>query len=158
VTLTEAQPSDLEGSGHDDKTVLLLDDDATTLLVLHAVLERTNTRVIECEDEKCAIRRCNESGQCIDLLVADVVLKRTNGPAVAKQIRLSQPLMRLLFISGFSLTELERRGLLGREDMVPGRVEFLQKPFAPEVFLETVEKLLSARRTSGTAGAGGEMG
>ena len=31
-----------------DRTILLLDDDSNTLLVLHTILERTEARVLEC--------------------------------------------------------------------------------------------------------------
>ena len=127
----------------DRPTVVLLDDDCGTLLVLHAVLERTATRVIECESEDCVRRWSRELPGGIDLLVADIILKSSNGPAVAKAIRPHQPSMRLLYISGFSLGELQRRSLLGPEEMIAGRVEFLQKPFSPQEFRGTVEKLLA---------------
>jgi CheY-like chemotaxis protein len=123
---------------------MLLDDDANTLLVLHSLLERTEVRVIECEDEICAMRYCAESEPRIDLLVADVVLKNTNGPAVVRQVRPLQPWMRLLFISGYSLSELQRRGLLRKDELESGGAAFLQKPFTGDQFLETVETLLGA--------------
>src|SRR5579884_1410538 len=113
----------------DAQTVLLLDDDLNTLLALHAILERTHVNVIECENETCAKNWCAEATNGIDVMVADVVLPTTNGPAVVKKLKPLQPLMRLLFISGFSLAELRRRSLLREEDLAPGRVEFLQKPF-----------------------------
>jgi hypothetical protein len=49
--------------------------------------------------------------------------------------------MRLLYISGFSIVELQRRGLLPATEMVPGSVEFLQKPFSRDQFLERVRTL-----------------
>ncbi|HLJ48314.1 MAG TPA: response regulator [Bryobacteraceae bacterium] len=125
-------------------TILLLDDDANTLLVLHAILEKTQAKVIECEDESCTLNWCQRLQSSIDLLVADVILKVTNGPAVVRQVKPLQPLMRLLFISGFSLSELRKRGLLSDEDLAPGRVEFLQKPFTAETFLSSVQQLLPA--------------
>lgn len=126
-----------------ERTILLLDDDAATLLVLHALLERTDARVFGCEDEACAVRHCTEFSNGIDLLVADVVLEGSNGPAVVRKVRPLQPLMRLLYISGFSLPELRRRGLLSDGDMAPGSIEFLQKPFTPEQFLTQVKRLLA---------------
>src|SRR5579871_1445084 len=125
------------------RTILLLDDDTTTLLVLHAILERTRARVIECSGEPCALRACQDSPQNIDLLVADVVLDDSNGPAVARKVKPFQPFMRLLYISGFSLPELQRRGLLSRTDMVAGSIDFLQKPFSAEQFLDRVGNLLA---------------
>ena len=143
VSVVEEQSALRPHAAKNARTVLLLDDDTNTLLVLHAILERTDARIIECEDEPCAVRWCNELLHDIDLVVADVVLKQTNGPAVVRSIQPLQPSMRRLFISGFSLTDLERRGLLHRRDMSPGRVDFLQKPFSPEEFLARVEGLLS---------------
>lgn len=125
-----------------NRTILLLDDDSNTLLVLHALLDRTDARVIECANEPCAVRQCEELLKGIDLLVADVVLQDSNGPAVVRKVKPLQPLMRLLYISGFSLTELQRRGLLSSDEMVPGSIEFLQKPFSPQQFLENVQRLL----------------
>ena len=124
-------------------TVMLLDDDANTLLALHCVLERTQVNVIECEDEKTAETWCKELHDRINLLVSDVVLQHSNGPEVVRRVKDLQPMMRLLYISGFSLSELTRRGLLRSDDMRPGRVEFLQKPFSPAQFLEKVEGLLA---------------
>lgn len=139
---TDSAGADQQIERTKERTILLLDDDAATLLVLHALLERTDARVFECEDEACAVRHCTEFSNGIDLLVADVVLDGSNGPAVVRRVRPLQPLMRLLYISGFSLPELRRRGLLSDGDMAPGAIEFLQKPFSPEQFLTRVKRLL----------------
>jgi len=139
---TNLQPAEPHTGTASEPTVLLLDDDANTLLVLHSVLERTRVRVIECEDEKCATNWCRELSENIDLLVADVVLKGSTGPSVVQKVKPMQPSMRLLFISGFSLNDLSKRGLLRDDDLTPGRAEFLQKPFTPAAFLERVNGLL----------------
>lgn len=144
MTPTETYSTSPYADAPDAPTVLLLDDDVNTLLVLHSVLESIQALVVECEDESCALRWCHNLPRRIDLLVADVMLNGSNGPAVARQIKPLQPAMRLLFISGFSLTELNRRGLLRPDEMAPGRVEFLQKPFARESFLATVNQLLGS--------------
>lgn len=125
-----------------DRTILLLDDDSNTLLVLHAILERTASRILECATEPCAVQQCETFSEGIDLLVADVVLQDSNGPAVARKVKGMQPYMRLLYISGFSLPELQRRGLLSQKEMSPGAVDFLQKPFSSEQFLHHVNQLL----------------
>ena len=121
---------------------MLLDDDSNTLLALRAILDKTEARVIECADEPCAVRQCADLASAIDLLVADVVLQDSNGPAVVRKVKPLQPLMRLLYISGFSMSELQRRGLLSSSDMAAGSIEFLQKPFSPREFLDNVKRLL----------------
>ncbi|HLG94934.1 MAG TPA: response regulator [Bryobacteraceae bacterium] len=130
------------GESAKGRTILLLDDDANTLIALQSILERTQAQVIECANEPCAVRQCTAREKSIDLLVADVILQDSNGPAVVRKVKPHQPLMRLLYISGFSMTELKRRGLLSSADIAPGSVEFLQKPFSPQEFLHNVERLL----------------
>lgn len=124
-------------------TVLLFDDDDLTLLTLHAILERVTPNVIECDQERCVVESCERPETVIDLAIADVVLPVSNGPAVVRKIIPLQPRMRLLFISGFSLSELGKRGLLSKADLRPGFVEFLQKPFPASTFLSKVEMLLA---------------
>ena len=125
-------------------TILLLDDDSNTLVALRAILERTEARIVESDDEKGAICLCRELSEKIDLMVADVILPHSNGPEVVRSVKSLQPFMRLLFISGFSLNELARRGLLRSEDLAGGNAKFLQKPFTSEAFLSCVRQLLAA--------------
>lgn len=131
-----------------DRTILLLDDDATTLYVLRTILERTAARVLECGSKFSALRKGEELLKSIDLLVADVVLEDGSGPQVARKIKELQPLIRLLYISGYSITELQRRGLLSTGEISPGSVEFLQKPFSRDQFLDSVERLLPNKRNT----------
>lgn len=140
---------ELSSSGTTVPTVLLFDDDSITLLALHSILEKTNATVIECEDERCVVKSCEAESTVIDLLVSDVILPRSNGPEVVRKVKPLQPQMRLLFISGFSLGELRKRGLLSHEDLAPGKIEFLQKPFAPKTFLASVENLLGSVASGG---------
>jgi len=128
--------------------VLVLDDDPNTLLVLSSLLDSLDVQVLACADESCALRYAQELLRPLDLLVADVLLNGTNGPAVARQVIPLHPAMRLLFISGFSLADLGRRALLHPDDVRPGSVEFLQKPFAAEDFLAAVNHLLAAAASS----------
>ena len=125
-----------------EPTVLLLDDDVNTLLVLHAILERTKARVIECESENSVLRASTGCPNSIDLMVADVVLPESSGPEVVRKVKPMQPSMRQLFISGYSLAELLRRGLIRDEDLQFGEAQFLQKPFTAEAFLTSVQNLL----------------
>lgn len=123
-------------------TVLLLDDDGNTLIALSAILERSPIRVVECETPERALDWCRALAERIDVVVADVILRDSNGPEVVRKLKSLRALKGILFISGFSLKELARRGLLHENELQPGCVEFLQKPFASESFVSAVEKLL----------------
>ena len=124
--------------------MLLLDDDPSTLLVLRAVLESKGVEVLESLDAKAAVKHCQERPGGIDVLVADVILGDTNGPAVVRRVKYLQPEMRLLFISGFALEDLVRRGILDPHDLAADCAAFLQKPFTAAALLENVHRLLSS--------------
>ena len=142
MTFSTSTVTSEESVSTEAPTILLLDDDSTTLLVLHTILEGTDAHIIECEDETSAVHMSEQVGKPIDLVVADVVLQDTNGPAVVRRIKRSHPLARLLFISGFNVSELHKRGLLSPKDLAEGSAEFLQKPFSSEEFIARVNKLL----------------
>lgn len=126
-----------------EPTVLLIDDDANTLLVLTAVLDARGLRILDAEGDKGALQWCRTINREIDVFVVDVILRGSNGPDLVRLLKRVQPAARVLFISGFELTELSRRGILSRHDLIPGSTEFLQKPFEPEVFISAVERLIA---------------
>ena len=72
----------------------------------------------------------------IALLVTDVVMPGMNGLTLAGRLHPSQPLMRVLYISGYAENVLDVQDELGPV------TEFLQKPFAPSVLLHRVRELL----------------
>jgi DNA-binding NtrC family response regulator len=128
--------------GEHTPTVLLLDDDGNTLIALSAILERSEIRVVESETPEGAFAWYQTSSDGSDVVVADVVLRDSNGPEVVRKLQSMRPPKGILFMSGFSLSELTRRGLLREDELQPGYVEFLQKPFTSESFISTVERLL----------------
>ncbi len=124
-------------------TVLLIDDDANTLIALTAILDGRGLRILDAVDDQGATQWCHTAGE-IDVLVADVVLQNTNGPDLVRALRRIQPRARALFISGYSLKELTKRGLLSQADLAAGTVEFLQKPFDAKIFADAVNQLVSS--------------
>ena len=92
-------------------TVLLIYDDANTLIALTAILDGRGLRILDAEDEGGAVHWCREAGD-VNVFVADVVLENTNGPELVRKLRRMEPGARVLFISGFSLGELSKRRLL----------------------------------------------
>jgi CheY-like chemotaxis protein len=123
------------------RTILVLEDNETSRFVIRTVLEDSGFSVVEASGADEAIRACQDHPE-IDLLIADAILRDSNGPQIAARLREIRPGVPILFISGFPLKQLINRGLLESETMGPN-VAFLEKPFLPKVLLQNVRTLLA---------------
>jgi CheY-like chemotaxis protein len=72
-----------------------------------------------------------------DLLVTDVVLRTGRGPALAQELRALDPQLKVLLISGYCETTVNR------QDPLPNS-HFLQKPFTPPTLAAKVRDVLAA--------------
>jgi CheY-like chemotaxis protein len=120
------------------ETVLLVEDENAVRNLAAHVLRANGYTVLEAstaEDAECV---CLEFKGPIALLVTDVVMPGMNGPALAQRLHSSRPLMKVLYISGYTENALEIQNELGR------MTGFLQKPFSPSVLVHRVRELLDA--------------
>jgi len=82
--------------------------------------------------EAAAIEIAMKHPGTLDLLVSDVVMKGTSGPELADKLRLLQPEMKVLYMSGYVGDKLSDYGPL----------EVLEKPFAKNELLGRVRAAL----------------
>jgi two-component system cell cycle sensor histidine kinase/response regulator CckA len=119
------------------KTILLADDDPTTVTLLKKLLERSGYRVLPAGDGEEALRICREHEAEIDLLVIDVIMPKMSGTALAKHVHAFRPNLPILFISGVLAEEI----VLSQQ---PRRVEaYLPKPITTEQLLGMTRRLLA---------------
>jgi len=124
------------------KTVLLLEDDPTSMFVLRTVLNNGGYRVLEAQSAREAIECCEKYNGGIDLLVSDVVLRASDGPEATRRMKEVRPDMAVLFISGHPEDELLNRGLIEAEELSKHQTCFLRKPFAAAVLRDKVRQLI----------------
>jgi DNA-binding NtrC family response regulator len=124
------------------QTVLVLEDDATSRFVLNEILERGGYKVLSSANLSDAISVCRNHPNEIELLIADVVLRGNGGPEGVRELKLLQPGMAILFISGYPLELLENRGLVEKINRPEERTDFLQKPFTAKALLNAVHRLI----------------
>jgi two-component system cell cycle sensor histidine kinase/response regulator CckA len=125
--------------------VLILDDFDQARFVIRAVLEGAGYSVLEAANEKEALVACEQAEQPLDLLISDVLLREAYGTEIAIRIADLRPQMPILFISGYSVEDLEDRGLL-ESNQSAAKIAFLQKPFDPDQLLTKVRELIRTTR------------
>jgi CheY-like chemotaxis protein len=120
-----------------EATILLVEDDQYVLRLARYTLQRAGYCVTEAASGRSALTLVNEKGP-FDLLISDIVMPGgLNGADLAKQIMARYPNMPVILTSGY--TEYH-----GKAIEYPSGVTFLQKPYAPDVFLRSVGAALSA--------------
>ncbi|MFN7147806.1 MAG: response regulator transcription factor, partial [Myxococcota bacterium] len=116
-------------------TVLIVDDDESTLAMMGAVLTRAGFRVLSASDGVVASALFRQHRDEIVAVVADAVLPGRSGIELATEARRSVPELPVLLISGHS------SDLLGDGDA--GHLPILTKPFGARVLTERVRALLA---------------
>jgi PAS domain S-box-containing protein len=119
------------------ETILVAeDDDAVRKLIVRVLIENGYT-ILETGDPTKAEGLVAELGRPIDLLVSDVVMPILNGPALADILRIKQPELKVLFVSGYTGQTTLKHGVNSNE------IHFLHKPFTPDSLCRAVTRAIS---------------
>jgi len=114
------EPDEESGS----ETILVVEDEASVLMLVRSVLGRMGYRVFEARDGEAALRVLDEIG--VDLVLTDVIMPGRSGPELVKAMRARRPGLRTLYMSGYTGDDLEGAGMAGHIDPL------IRKPFTPD--------------------------
>jgi two-component system cell cycle sensor histidine kinase/response regulator CckA len=117
---------------HGRETLLLVEDDPMVRSLAMEALKLKGYRVLDAADGREALRLAQGAGD-IDLLITDVVMPRMTGRELADKLRLTAPLLRVLFMSGYP-------GSLGEQ--LGRNVDLLEKPFTSLTLVSRVRQAL----------------
>ena len=117
--------------------ILIVEDEVRVRYIMKRTLEDAGYGVLEAGTAAEAMKLVAKTRQ-ISLILADVIMPGQSGPNLADQIAEQRPGIPVLFTSGYTNGEIERRGLLK-----PGAT-FLQKPFTPDGLIRAVQQQLGA--------------
>jgi two-component system cell cycle sensor histidine kinase/response regulator CckA len=118
--------------------VMVVDDEECVRKLARRALELAGFRVIEARDGVEALGLVDEATP-VDLLCADMNMPLLAGDEMARQFRLKQPDLKVLYVSGYVDSLFERRQTLWQGEA------FLEKPFTSKGLVEAVSLLLHGR-------------
>lgn len=121
---------------HGTETILLAEDEPGVRALARYILTSCGYHVHEARDGEEAVQLAAEHGRGLDLFLTDVVMPRMGGREAAEKIVQRHPLIRILFMSGYTDDAVMRHGILTHE------VAFLQKPFTPAALAVKVREVL----------------
>ncbi len=135
--LEPSPPETEESAGRGYGTVLLVEDEPTTLQMAATMLHRLGYSVVTAGRPQEALARAGEHPGPIDLLITDVIMPEMNGRELATKLIGMYPGMKCLFMSGYGAE------IISRQDSLDRGAHFIQKPFTKKALAEGVEKALS---------------
>ena len=116
--------SEIEIPAGQGETVLLVEDEASILKLAKAILETLGYNVLTATSPVRAMNLVEQHAGGIHLLVTDVVMPEMNGRELAENLRAHHPMLKVLFMSGYTANVIAHRGVLDKG------VNFIQKPFS----------------------------
>ena len=119
--------------------VLLIDDNAVQAGVRQTILRRAGHHVITALSAERGLEqlRVRDLPNTIGLVITDHVMPGMDGATFIRQLRVLEPMMPVLVITGLDEAEKEYDGL---------RVTFRTKPLLPEDLLDIVQALLQPQK------------
>lgn len=127
-----AKAGDLTGTGR----VLLVEDEDVVRSFAVRALTRQGYEVLEASDGQEALDIVAAQNGAIDIVVTDVVMPEMDGPTMFRELRKTNPSIKVIFVSGYPNEAF--RETLGSED-----VAFLPKPFSLPQLAEKVKTELA---------------
>jgi len=125
----------------DKGKVLLVDDDDVLRASYWEYLCAVGFEVYQCRNAEEALT----CGFQPDILLTDVMMPGISGRQLADQLRAIDPLLRIIFISGYSGDKLS--GMVFDSKMT----KFLQKPFSLKVLAAEIADMLDSDNTAAHA-------
>lgn len=124
-------------------TILLAEDEPALGQIIKESLETRNFKVLLCENGEKAYQVYKQSQP--ELLVLDVMMPKKDGFTLAKEIRLEDDTIPILFLTAKSQTEDVVEGFnIGGND-------YLKKPFSIEELIVRINNLLNRTQLQKTA-------
>ena len=127
--------------------ILVVDDDDLVRSYVSRVLREAGYRTAIAKDAPDAIRVASADGP-FNLLLTDLMMPQMNGDELARRLRVKQPDLPVLYLTGFSDRLFKERVVLWEGEA------FLEKPCSPKGLLEAVSMMRLMPSTSEDAAEG----
>jgi two-component system cell cycle sensor histidine kinase/response regulator CckA len=131
-----AAPAPAAARGHE--TILLVEDEEGVRRIARIALETRGYRVVGAADGRAAMAVAESRIGEFDLLVTDLVMPGMSGRELADVLRVRQPGLKVLFMSGYVEDALVRHGIVEAEEA------FIHKPFSLVDLAAKVRAVLDA--------------
>ncbi len=139
TTTEETQPAASPPIEGGSETILAAEDDEIVRGFITSMLVQSGYTVIPAENGEDAVNKFMANRGKIKLLLLDVIMPKKNGKEVYEKIRIFEPAIKALFLSGYTADIMHKQGLLEKD------VNFLLKPVDMNDLLRKVRAVLDEK-------------
>jgi PAS domain S-box-containing protein len=118
------------------ETVLVIEDERALRTLVVQILRHQGYQVLEASDGGGALLKFENHPGPIDLVLTDVVMPGSRGPAVVERLKKVKEDFKVLYMSGYTDNEISYADMLRRGD------HFIPKPFTPESLVSRIRGVL----------------
>jgi signal transduction histidine kinase/DNA-binding response OmpR family regulator len=136
--VTVDAPAAPPGGASGTETVLVVEDETMVRAMVMRSLREEGYHMLEAKSGAEALSVLDRTRTDVHLVITDLAMAEIGGRELGQRLAERRPGLPVLYMSGYPLDEVVRRGLLQENQ------PFLQKPFAPLALIETVRALLDA--------------
>ena len=123
------------------KTVLVVEDEKEVRELACEFLTAAGYRVLTAEDGLEGLETLNRLGDCIELVLTDVVMPRMRGPELGRRIQKARPEIKIIYMTGYLDHHEDEGGILEEATI-------LQKPFSRDSVVRHVSLALKGKMAS----------
>jgi two-component system, cell cycle sensor histidine kinase and response regulator CckA len=119
-------------------TILVVENGEILRPLICEILRKEGYNVLEAQDGDQALLVWQRHQGPIDLVLTDVVMPHMSGKELAERLRLLQPEIKVIYMSGYESSIFASGNKFGTDTV------FLQKPFRPAELNKMVKDLLAS--------------
>ncbi|GAA5051630.1 ATP-binding protein [Erythrobacter westpacificensis] len=145
ATEEELKRAEVEEKGRDwsgGGCILVVEDEDMVRAVAERALARQGYTIVTASDGDEGLEIVQSGKHEFDLVVSDVVMPSMDGPAMAREIRKTNPDLPILFMSGYAEGQL-------RDEIDIEAMHFIPKPFSVRQIADKVGEVLANPRKGG---------
>lgn len=141
LTIVKSYVKPMKSTPNKTYTVLVVDDEESVRQFVARVVKEAGYETTTASDGPEAIEAAAKLAS-IDLLITDLMMPKMSGDELARRLRLNQPSLKVLHLTGFSDRLFKERTTLWQDEA------FLEKPCSVKGLMEAMELLLFGRLRS----------
>jgi PAS domain S-box-containing protein len=119
-----------------NETVLVVEDEREVRKLTVGILKRQGYKVLEASHGDDALAISEKHDGLIHLVLVDVVMPGMSGSELAKQLTLLQPMIKVLYMSGYTDNAIVHHGVLEKG------MNYIQKPYTVDGLARKVREVL----------------